>query len=693
MKPLSLNMSRYHKVADDGEKSTLVQHDTGHQVIIAHKALPREARNYLKALPLYDVDKADPTQAASSANPQSMARGGNIGARPTNPSHRDAVELLGDKEKFSDDKYSQSNPDYKKQLAQACQSKYSQGGEIKNEKSEGQNNDEIKENKSGEEKEGLARALAKRKGRAAHYDEGSSRGTVAASDANEPSPAPSQEQDDSPSPAQAPVIVNVGNGAPQPTVAQNAAAQGLQPALNAASSSQADQGPQPSGLGQAQSQLDQLQGNVPQANDVQQPAGAASVQNIQPGNQSPSFMGGVGQETKGQLQTAQAQGALGAAQAPALDQAAKDRADLAQKTMDSYNALNQERLANAQDIRNGHVDPNKYWDNHSKITTGLGLILAGFNPTNRPNAALEFLQNNIQRDTQAQMANLGSKQDILAHNMQQFGNLRAAADFTNVLKTDQVVNQLQAAAAKSQNAQQAGVFNTLAGQLQQSSAQKMLPLSAMQGAMSAMRNGSDPSEVLPQLRVAAPEMAKTVEDHLFPRGTPGGGGTTDIPITPEARKAVAAQSNILTKTQNLKNFIDANTVQGVLSPAHRGEGEALAAELAQFYRQGTGASTSESEQKTIGNFIDQKPGGFLSAYLNDPKLQALSGSMQDSINSIKNEFHVHPFLNEPAFQAPAQAPSAQTQSSPGAGASTQIGGKSYQSVYSPKLKRNVLVPQ
>jgi hypothetical protein len=639
MKPLSLNMSRYRKVAEDTEKSTLQQHDTGHTITIAHKALPREERNYLKALPLYDADKADPVQA------HAMAKGGKV-----NASYGDAIEERGDKEQDAEDENVESNPNYKEQVAQALQSKYVPRGTISAKDAKGE----------------MTGAIKKR----AHFASGGDTSN------DLPNPVPSDGgTNDSATPP--PVVVNVG--APQ------VPASPATPAPVAATPDTQQQGgvasPQESGdgLSEAQSQLDQA---------TQEPQGTSpetSVQNAQVPKDI-SFTGGVGQQVKGQLQTAQALGALGAKQALIEEHAAAERGILSKHFEDSMNQLNTERMANMQDVQSGMVDPSKYWDNHSKVATGLGLIIAGFNPTNKPNAALEFLQNNIQRDTQAQMSNLGAKQDLLAHTVQQFGNVRAGAEFANILKTDQIAHQLQAAAAQSQNAQQAGAFNTLAGQLLQSSSQRMIPLAAMQGAMGAMRNGTDPSQILPQLRVAAPEMAKTVEEHLFPSGTAGGGGTTDRPVTPEAAKQVASQSNVLMKTQALQNWIDNNTIGGVLNPAHRGEGEALAAELAQFYRQGTGASTSEAEQKTIQNFINPKPTGFLSAYMEDPKLHALAGSMHDSISAIKSQFGFHPFAGPTSQEA-------QPQGTPTPESNIQMReGKPYKSMYSPKLKKNVLVP-
>jgi hypothetical protein len=617
MKPLSLNMSRYHKIADDGEKSTLQQHDTGHTITIAHKALPREQRNYLKALPIYDADKADPEQEQAKG----LARGGQV-----NPSYGDAIETRGDKQKTSSDENVESNPDYKKQVAQALKGKY-------------QN---VPRGTISKDKDQLSQAMR------AHYADGD---VVDKGDANEPNPS-----------ASTPININIGTPNPAPSGPQtqtpnvsNSAPETQIPTQPPAQQGGAEPPAQTTQYGGGLAPAQQ-QGDVTPANDAQAAGGSSNVQNIQPDTQSPTLLGAAGQEVGGQLQKAKALGALGQQEAGIQAQGIKDKETVLSNFHNSYQEAQNQVNHLADDVRRGFVNPNHYWDNHSKFMTGLGLVLAGFNPTGNPNGALEFLQSNIQRDTQAQMANLGAKQDLLNHAYQMFGNAKSAAEFANAVKTDETANRLAQAAGKSQNAQQAAAFNMAAGQLKRQVSQQVLPLAARQAVMNSLQQGADPSDSLSQLRAFDKPFADSVESHLFPRATPGGGGTTDTPITPEARSKIAAQQNVLLKTQALQNFIDSNTVEGVLSPAHRGEGEALAAELAQFYRQGTGASTSESEQKAIGTFIDQKPGGFLSAYMNDPKLHALAGSMQDSINTQKNQFGFHPFHGQ---ATPEPQPNAQ----------------------------------
>lgn len=581
MKPMSLNLSRFRKVREDGDTSTFQSHDAPHEITIAHKALPRDMRTYLKALPLYAADKADPEQALAPK----MASGGKI------------ADALKDKQKF----------------------------------------------KSDAPKEKMADAFKKR----AHYADGA----VDASQNDIPNPTPTTDDEASPQDNPPPPI-NINIGTPNVGVSGDGA-QGQNTQVPQAPHAQTpaqDANPQTPqqnpNLDQAQAQLNQLQGGAPEAKSPE-----LSAQNLPSVNEGPGFLQGYQQKAEGLREQAQATGALGTKEAAIEQKRADALDDIAGNYEKAYGITNKLREESVNNIQNNQVDPNAYWDNHSKFFTGLGLLIGGFNPGNRPNSTLQFLNQAIQRDTYAQKINLGSQESILSQNMQMFGNLKAATDFTNVLKQDWAASKLRQAAAKAQNPLQAAKFNQDAGQLEMESAKALIPLSAMQGAFQSMRQGTDPSPILPSLRLAAPEYSKSIEDHLYP-----GEGYSDKPIPPDVSNSIQKQRNILIKTQRLQDWIDSNTVKGQLSPAHRGEGEALAAELAQFYRQGTGASTSESEQKTIGSFIDQKPGGFLSAYINDPKLHALSGSMKDSVNTIHNAYGFHPFTNTQGARIPTEAP-------------------------------------
>lgn len=605
-------MDRYRKVAEDAATSTLQQHDTGHTVTIAHKALPREQRSYLKALPLYSADKADPEQAHA----KSLSQGGKV-----NPSYGDAIETRGDKEKMGESEDVNSNPKYKEQVAQTLQSKY------------------YKDNKKPRGDQKLSQAMR------AHYDDGTPNEPVSKSDA--------------PNPSATPININIGGGGsgPMPQAVQSpnllpqVAKEQLQAPPQQVAPQQEEELPVPqeapplqpgqgdASLSDAQKQIDQLSGKMTSQTDAQ-PESAQQL-NTQ-GPAEPSYLGGVGQEYKGLVQGAQAAGALGQEQAGIEHQAIRDRQALMKHTQDAYDVLNTERLKNESDVRNGQVNPAKYWDNHSKTMTGLGLILAGFNPTNHPNGALEFLQHNIAQDIEAQRANLGSKENLLAHTIQQFGNARAGADFANVILTDQVAAKIREAAGKAQNAIQAGQLNNMAGQLQQSSAQKMVPLSAMQGAFQAMRNGVDPSQMLPGLRLAQPEMAKTVEEHHLP-----GIGATGVPVTPAVRDQFLAKQQLNDRLNDLYQWSASHSgeIKG-LNQNDINTGMTKAANVQNLYRDAmNGGVFKKGEQEFIGSIIDSDPTKFFNSVRVLPQLQEAINGNNASLDVLKHAYQVTPYSN------------------------------------------------
>jgi hypothetical protein len=118
--------------------------------------------------------------------------------------------------------------------------------------------------------------------------------------------------------------------------------------------------------------------------------------------------------------------------------------------------LEQERQRLMRDLADGHIDPNHFMgsmDTSSKVTTAIGLILGGMGGglTGQGNPVQAFLDKQIDRDIQAQQANLNKKESLLSANLKQFGNLRDATEMTRVMMMDGVKLGLQKAAAQAQD--------------------------------------------------------------------------------------------------------------------------------------------------------------------------------------------------------------------------------------------------
>lgn len=331
---------------------------------------------------------------------------------------------------------------------------------------------------------------------------------------------------------------------------------------------------------------------------------------------------------------AKAQGNLGKAEAEKYNQAISDQQAAAKSFQDANQALNQERIAHVNDVQNNLINPEKYWDNHSRVATGIGLILAGFNPTNRPNAALEFLKSNIDNSVKAQEANLGAKQSLLSANLAQFKNMRDATDMTRLMQSDIVVNQLHQAAAKAQDPMAKARALQEAGKLEREYAPLHMQLAMKEGLIKmANQGGNDPDAVgrmLPALRVMNPEMAKEMEGRYVP-----GIGMASIPLTAEVRSQLVARQQLDKAANELRSFAQKHS--GSLDPAIIAEGRTRAAELQSMYRNSiNGGVFKKGEQEFIGNIINDDPTAFFNKFRVDPKFKAIIDTNAQQLNSLKS---------------------------------------------------------
>lgn len=119
--------------------------------------------------------------------------------------------------------------------------------------------------------------------------------------------------------------------------------------------------------------------------------------------------------------------------------------------MQKNKELSDEREFFMQDLKNTQIDPSRYMhsmDAGAKISTAIGLLIGGLS-TAAENPAVKFLDKQIDRDIEAQKADLGKKQNLLSANLQQFGNLRDAEAMTRIMHNDYMTHLLEQAAAKA----------------------------------------------------------------------------------------------------------------------------------------------------------------------------------------------------------------------------------------------------
>lgn len=181
---------------------------------------------------------------------------------------------------------------------------------------------------------------------------------------------------------------------------------------------------------------------------------------------------------KGINQLAQAEGRLGAEQAQHLDEQAKYQQNIRNVAVQNMDFANQELNNLINDQKDNHIDPNRYWNNKStvgQISTGIGLILGGIGGglLHQENPALKMLNDNINRDIQAQLADQNNKRTMVAAYSELFGNVKEGAEFAKLASQALVEDQLKSAAAKAQSPiAKANAMQAL-GELQQQKAQSI----------------------------------------------------------------------------------------------------------------------------------------------------------------------------------------------------------------------------
>jgi hypothetical protein len=201
---------------------------------------------------------------------------------------------------------------------------------------------------------------------------------------------------------------------------------------------------------------------------------------------------------------AEAQGA--SAQAKLQNAAAKQLQDQQAQYAAKVADLTQHIAATTKDIEQGHINPEAYMESKdalNRVTTGIGLALGAFGSakTGAPNYAFQYLQSQIDRNIEAQKANLGNKKTLLEAYNQQFGDMNLAENMTRATNANILANQI-AAAGNATNSQLAKAnAQQMAGQLKQ----QYIPALIQQGALNQLKAnapGAQPGQPQAQMDTA-----------------------------------------------------------------------------------------------------------------------------------------------------------------------------------------------
>lgn len=278
-------------------------------------------------------------------------------------------------------------------------------------------------------------------------------------------------------------------------------------------------------------------------------------------------MRGIGMQEAGNIAGAKAMGQKGEAEASALNQMAQADQSLRESYKKSYDEIDGELKSSIKDMQNGEVDPEAFWHGHknaqtgqmegghSKIAAAIGIILGGFNPTDRPNAGLEMINQRVNQNIQAQVTNLNSKNNIVRANLDHYHNLNQAIEASRLMLNQQAQHMVSAASAKFAGPIAAANAQALNGQLEQQKSQMMqnFAMTHMMYNLAGNKN-MKPEEQMSaytrgiQMFRARGEMdkAKDLESHVVP-----GVGISPNQSVPESAKTTLAGHREVNNLMNM----------------------------------------------------------------------------------------------------------------------------------------------
>jgi hypothetical protein len=106
-----------------------------------------------------------------------------------------------------------------------------------------------------------------------------------------------------------------------------------------------------------------------------------------------------------------------------------------------------------QELATGKMDPARWWstrDLGGKVAASIALVLGGIGEAfnGGPNQALKVINNFIERDIDAQKTDLGKKQNLLSHYVQQGHDIQSAMQLAKADAMDAYAGQMQMVASK-----------------------------------------------------------------------------------------------------------------------------------------------------------------------------------------------------------------------------------------------------
>lgn len=272
--------------------------------------------------------------------------------------------------------------------------------------------------------------------------------------------------------------------------------------------------------------------------------------------------GAFEQEKAAKLESAEAEGELGRKESRDIGtaQAQIGKMPTQSDVVNSYKSKNDELFKHYQENK---LDPNRYWQDHSKVAGIVGTLLSAAGQamgSNQPNGALDVIQHGINRDIDLQKNSQEKDLNLWKMNREVLGSDLAANLATQNQMYTGLKYQLMKTAAESRQPLAIAKAHSEIAQINQ----RQVQLNALLGLHSGLTNqsgdGSEQSFIhnFNTAGVYAPELAKEAQAKYIP-----GVGVSRVPLTTEDRSSLVYLDNL---EKHIDRGIDFAKTKGTTLP-------------------------------------------------------------------------------------------------------------------------------
>lgn len=192
---------------------------------------------------------------------------------------------------------------------------------------------------------------------------------------------------------------------------------------------------------------------------------------------------------------ANATSAQGKKEAIAADKQVADMEQLNKSYQQQHSEITAEIDNATHDFMNGHIDPKHFFNSQSdmgKVSTAIGLILGGMGGglTGQENPALKFLNQQIDRDIDAQKMNMSKQGNLIKILQDKMGNMRDATTMAKSIYAGIYTAKLEKAAAESKDPMAQARAMQAKGQIAGAIAPAIQEMALRQSVLQGLRAGS-----------------------------------------------------------------------------------------------------------------------------------------------------------------------------------------------------------